>query len=166
MPDKKRKPFVILQLRPEKKAADSEYQAILRAAGLREKEVVRIEGDKVSFKDLILENYSGIIVGGSPFDINKPESEKSKLQKRVENDFASLIPKIIKKDFPFLGICSGNGLLSFFAGGKMSKKFAEPVSGVDIYLTEEGKKDKLLAGFPSPFRALVGHKEACEVPPK
>ena len=137
---RKRKPFVVIQLRPEEKAAESEFRAILKKAHLTEKEVVRIRGEN-------LNDYAGVIVGGSPFDISLPDEKKSKLQKRIEADFSYLIPSVIKTDFPFLGMCSGNGLLSFFAGGKVSKKFAEPVSGVDIFLTELGKKDKLLLSF-------------------
>lgn len=33
---------------------------------------------------------------------------------------------------------------------------------MDIELTTEGKRDPLLEGVPDQFRALVGHKEACE----
>ena len=159
------KPFILIQLRPEDKASDSEYNVFLKVTGLDKQDLVRFRGEKVSFKDLDLSKYSGVFVGGSPFDVTTPEEKKTDVQKRVEEDFSYLIPKIIKEDFPFLGACSGNGLLSLFANGVMSKKYGEPVGGVDIYLTEEGKKDKLLSGFPDKFRAMVGHKEACEVPP-
>ncbi len=159
-------PILIIQLRPEDKAANSEFKAILTKSRLPASAVVRIRGEQTSFRNISLQKYSAIIVGGSPFDITKPEREKSDQQKRIESDFAVLIPKIIKYDFPFLGACSGNGLLSLFAGGVMSKKHAEPVGGVDIFITKEGKDDKLLKGFPTKFRALVGHKEACQVPPK
>ena len=35
-----------------------------------------------------------------------------------------------------------------------------------IHITEEGKKDDLLTGLPSPFLAFVGHKEACDTLPE
>lgn len=160
------KPVLIIQLRPEDKAAESEFAAILRTARLNRSDVERLRGEAVPFGDLNLAKYSAIIVGGSPFDVTTPEDKKSDTQKRIEDDFRTIVSQIIKLDFPFIGACSGNGLLTMAAGGKMSKKYAEPVSGVDIFVTDEGRGDKLLAGFPSPFRALVGHKEACEVPPK
>ena len=41
------------------------------------------------------------------------------------------------------------------------------VGGANIFLTEEGKSDRLLKGLPSTFRVLLGHKEACDsLPPE
>jgi GMP synthase (glutamine-hydrolysing) len=39
------------------------------------------------------------------------------------------------------------------------------VGGVDISLTDAGKQDPLLSGFPDSFRVLCGHKEACDSVP-
>ena len=40
------------------------------------------------------------------------------------------------------------------------------MGSIDISLTDAGKQDPLLAGFPETFRVLCGHKEACDtVPP-
>ena len=77
-----------------------------------------------------------------------------------------LFERVVEADFPFLGACSGNSLLGTYCGGVISRKFAEPVGGADITLTEEGKQDPLLEGIPTTFRVMLGHKEACEeVPP-
>lgn len=73
---------------------------------------------------------------------------------------------LVDRHFPFLGACSGNGLLGKFCGAKISRRYAEPVGGTDVSLTEDGKTDPLLGGFPSTIRVLLGHKEACDdVPP-
>ena len=115
---------------------------------------------------LELTDYSAIIVGGSPFDMSTPEDEKREIQKRIENDFMNLFERIVESDYPFFGACSGNSLLGKFCGARISTKFAEPVGGVDIVLTDEGTRDPLLRGFPETFRVLLGHKEACdEIPP-
>ena len=55
----------------------------------------------------------------------------------------------------------GTGLLGTYCGTEISTKYSEPIGGVDIEVTAEGKQDPLLAGVTSTFRALVGHKEAC-----
>ena len=159
------RPFLIVQLRPEDEAADSEYDAILRYGGLREAEVVRARIESTGLPDIDLDRYSAIIVGGSPFDISTPEPEKSAAQKRIERDFAALFGRLAARDFPFLGACSGNSLLGGFCGARISKRFGEPVGGTDIELTQDGKLDPLLAGLPERFRVLVGHKEACEATP-
>ena len=53
-----------------------------------------------------------------------------------------------------------------YCGTKISNKYAEPVSSVTITLTDEGKKDPLLADLPFEFPVLVGHKEACDDVPE
>jgi GMP synthase (glutamine-hydrolysing) len=98
--------------------------------------------------------------------MSTPQDAKSEIQIKVETDFMSLLERIVKMDFPFLGACSGNSLLGKFCGARISTKYAEPVGGIDIVLTDEGTKDPLLKGFPETFRVLLGHKEACDdVPP-
>jgi GMP synthase (glutamine-hydrolysing) len=163
--DVRMKPFLIIQLRPEDETSDNEYQAILQFGGLTPETAERLRIETTGIPPLLLEKYSGIIVGGSPFDISTPEAEKSDIQKKIEADFASLFDQVVVKDFPFLGACSGNGLLGNYCKATISKTYGEPVGGVDVFVTDEGKEDPLLAGLPSPFRALVGHKEACDATP-
>lgn len=160
------KPFLIIQLRPEDEAADSEFRAILGYGGLGQDEVVRARVEHTGLPEIDLDDYSAIIVGGSPFDISIAEHAKSETQRSIENDFMRLFDRVVDRDFAFLGACSGNGLLGKYCGVGISGRYAEPVGGVDIELTEEGVSDPLLAGFPRRFRVLLGHKEACDdVPP-
>jgi len=160
------KPFLIVQLRPEDEAADSEFQAIVRYGGLREDEVARARVERAGMTEIELSHYTAIVVGGSPFDVSTPEDAKPKIQQRIEEDFMQLFERLVEFDFPFLGACSGNSLLGKFCGARISRKYAEPVGGADIALTEEGTRDPLLRGFPKTFRVLLGHKEACdETPP-
>ncbi len=160
------KPFLILQLRPEDTAADNECHAILHYGGLQNDEVVRARVERTGLPAINLDDYAGIIVGGSPFDLSTPEDAKSEIQQKIEAQFMSLFDRIVDADFPFLGACSGNSLLGRYCGASISTQYAEPVSGADISLTAEGEQDPLLTGFPSSFRVLLGHKEACDdVPP-
>ena len=159
------KKILILQLRPEDETADNEYEAFLEKGGLKPTGTERTRIEQAGIPELDLNNYSAIIVGGSPFDISTPEDKKSAIQKKIEADFDKLLAEVIAKDFPFLGACSGNGLLGHHCGASISGRFGEPVGGVDVTLTEEGKKDPLLKGLPDTFRVLVGHKEACDSTP-
>ncbi|MEQ8954066.1 MAG: glutamine amidotransferase, partial [Gammaproteobacteria bacterium] len=53
-----------------------------------------------------------------------------------------------------------------YCGASISTRYGEDVGGADIQLTDAGRSDPLLEGFPDSFRVLLGHKEACdEVPP-
>jgi len=156
------KPFLILQIRPEDDTSNSEYEAILKYGGLGEKEVCRMRIEKNGIPELSLDDYSAIIVGGSPFDISTPEPEKSTIQKKIEGDFRHLLDEVVTNDFPFLGACSGCGLLGSYLNTPISDKHAEPVGGAVVSLTENGGKDALLSGFPDQITVLLGHKEACD----
>lgn len=159
-------PVLVLQLRPEDATSDSEYEAILRHGRLRPEAVGRIRLEKGPFPAIDLDRHAAIIVGGSPFEVSTPEDLKSPVQRRIEAGFNDLLDRVVARDFPFLGACSGNGLLGAWLGAPLSERYAEPVGGAEIRRTEEGRADFLLRGLPDRFRVLLGHKEACdEVPP-
>lgn len=160
------KPVLILQLRPEDETSDSEFEAILKYGGLDERDVQRLRIEKTGIPaDLVLDNYSAVIVGGSPFDISTPQQEKSDIQIKIEQDFVRLFDEIVERDFPFFGACSGNGLLGMYLGASISSRYREPVGCVTLDLTGEGKNDPLLTDFPDRIAVLVGHKEACDTTP-
>jgi len=162
-----RKPVLILQLRPEDVTSDSEYACILKYGGLRAENTCRKRIEKQGIPDdLNLEDYSAIIVGGSPFDISIRQDRKSGIQKKIEADFNRLLEQVVTRDFPFLGACSGNGLLGNYLGTSISAKYAEAVGCVTLDITEAGKQDKLLRGFPKQIDVLLGHKEAVDTLPE
>ena len=156
------KPVLVLQLRPEDETSDSEYQAFLKYGQMEEADTHRIRIEKTGIPELSLDDYTAVIVGGSPFDISTPQQQKSDIQVRIESDFKRLFDKIIACDFPFLGACSGCGLLGSYLDTPISNRYAEPVGGVRVTLTDEGRHDSLLAGFPEQIDVLCGHKEACD----
>ncbi len=159
------KKILILQMRPENETCESEFQAILNVGEMNREQVDRIRVERIEKFDIDLNEYSAVIAGGSPFDVSLPEDQKSVVQKNVEGFFTQLFDQMIDLDFPFLGICSGNGLLGNYYGTTISRKYGERIGRVTITLTEEGEKDVLLAGLPKQFLALAGHKEACDKVP-
>ncbi len=160
------KPVLILQLRPEDDTSDNEFEAILKYGGLSPEDVHRLRIEQTGIpEDLELDDYCAVIVGGSPFDISTPETEKSAIQHKIERDFNQLLEQIVTRDFPFLGACSGNGLLGSYLGTNISNLYGEAVGCVSLHLTEAGKQDRLLEGFPEQISVLLGHKEACDETP-
>ena len=153
-------------MRPEDKAADSEFEAFLRVGNIPEWGVDRIRVERQSEMEIDLGQYSAIIAGGSPFDVSENEDKKSKVQKNVELFFKDLFDQVIEEDFPFLGACSGNGLLGKYCGTPISGKYSERIGSSLVVLTEKGKSDPLLQGMPEEFHAMVGHKEACDEVPE
>jgi GMP synthase (glutamine-hydrolysing) len=159
------RPFLLLATRAEDLAADEEYAAFLRITGLAENELRRIRLEAGPLPDLDLDDYSGVLIGGGPFNSSDPPESKSAVQRRVEQDLRALLDRVVARDFPFLGACYGVGTLGVHQGGVIDRTYAEPVSCVSIELTEDGRADPVLAGVPARFDAFVGHKEACRTLP-
>jgi len=155
------KPFLLLATRAEDAAAHDEYQAYLRYCGLEPDELVHIRLESAPLPALELSDYSGVIVGGSPYTSSDPVEEKSASQIRVEAELSSLLDRIVAEDFPFLGACYGVGTLGVHQGAVIDRRFGEPVGATEITLTADGEDDPLLQGVPHSFEAFVGHKEAC-----
>ncbi len=157
------KPFLILQLRPNDKASDGEFFAILNHGGLTEDEVVRVRMEQDGIPKINLEDYSGVIVGGGPSDISTPKKEKSEIQIKFEDQLSKLLDRIVDRDFPYLGACYGLTSLVIHEGGVVSKeKFAEGVEALTVMLGDAAESDALTKGLPKTFRAFAGHKESCQ----
>jgi GMP synthase (glutamine-hydrolysing) len=164
------KPFLLLATRADDAVADTEYEAFRRFGGMSEPDLVRVRLESGSLGDLLpgldLAEFSGVVIGGSPFTSSDPMESKSPVQVRVERELRELIGDVLKHDVPFLGACYGIGTLGLYLGGVVDGTYPEPVSAVEVTLTAEGRQDRLLAGIPERFQAFVGHKEALrELPP-
>ncbi len=159
------KPFVLLASRAEDQAADDEYEQVLRFGGLDESMLHRVRMEAGPLPHLDPDRLSGVIVGGSPFDASTPQEAKSAVQVRVEGEMSALLDRLVPLDFPFLGACYGVGTLGRHQGGTIDRTYAEEIGAVRVSLTDEGRRDPLLADLPDQFDAFVGHKEACRVLP-
>lgn len=161
------KKFLLIQTRPEDEVSDDEYRTFLEYGKLDPKEVHRLRAEHNGIPaDINLDDYAAVIFGGSPFCASDPQEKKSEEQKKFEQDAEKLLTQIIAEDKPFLGACYGVGPVTLHQGGVVSDKFKEDVGAIDITITNAGKSDPLLKDFPETFRAIVGHKESCEVVPK
>jgi len=160
------RPFLILQLRPEDDTSDNEFEAILKHGELDVANTRRLRIEHSGIPELSLHDYAAIIVGGSPFDISTPGHEKKPVQFKIEADFRRLFDEVVSKDIPFLGACSGCGLLGSYLGTPISGKYSEPVGGTTVRMTEAGRNDSLLDDFPDEIAVLCGHKEACDSVPR
>jgi GMP synthase (glutamine-hydrolysing) len=159
------KPFLLLASRAEDVAADEEYAAFLKLTGLTADQLRRVRMEAAPLPELKLDEYSGVFLGGGPFNASDPPATKSAVQRRVESELRALLDEIVERDFPFFGACYGVGPLGVHQGGVIDRTFAEPVSCVRVSLTAAGLADPVLAGMPEQFDAFVGHKEACRVLP-
>lgn len=154
------RPFLLLAIRADDAAADNEYESFLAFSGLAESGLRRLRLEQRPLGNLELADWSGIFLGGGPYNASDPEERKSPVQRRVEADLRGLLDRVITADFPFLGACYGIGALGGHQGAMVDRRYAEPVGPVTITLTPAGRQDPLLGGLPGTFEAFAGHKEA------
>ncbi|MGO3152318.1 MAG: glutamine amidotransferase [Galactobacter sp.] len=161
------KPFLLISTRPEDDVVAGELRGVTELAGLAPGDVVQHRLERDAFSPVpglkSLRQYSGVILGGSPFTSTDPEP--SALQERVEGQLVELVSTVLEHDLPFLGLCYGVGILGRAAGGVVDRTYPEPVGPSTIQVTDEGAADPVLAGMPKTFTAFVGHKEAMSALP-
>lgn len=157
------KPFLLLSARPEPAAARGEYLAVAKFAGLTSRQLVAHSVIDVALGGLDLGDYSGVILGGGPYNASDPD--KSELQLRVEADLAYVVDEVLSREIGFLGLCYGVGVLATATGGVVDRTYGEPPSGIAVRLTDDGRLDPLLDGVSDHFAAFVAHKEACTTLP-
>lgn len=160
------KPFLLLTTRSENDVAQEEYESFLTFGGLEADQLVRVRLEEAPLGDIHLSDWSGIIVGGSPFNAGDPETQKSGTQRRVEAELGELIDRVVETDFPFFGACYGVGLLAGRLGGVVDRTWPEGVGPAAVTLTAEGEDDQIFGALQPRFDAYVGHKEACTVLPE
>ncbi|PXX11316.1 glutamine amidotransferase [Mycolicibacterium moriokaense] len=158
-------PFLLLSIRAEDAAADDEYAAMMRFAGLDTSGMQRIRLTHQSMGQIDLAEWSGIVLGGGPYNVTDAIDAKSETQRRVESELLELIGRIVDRDFPFLGCCYGVGTLGSVVGATIDRLYPEPVGALTVTLTEQGRRDPLFADLPDVFDAFGGHKEGASALP-
>jgi GMP synthase (glutamine-hydrolysing) len=153
-------PFLLLSIRAEDEAAEDEYQAMMRFAGLDENALHRIRLTHEPLGPIDLADWSGIVLGGGPYDVSDEPEQKSATQRRVESELLPLMANVVDHDFPFLGCCYGVGTLGSVVGALVDRTYSEPVGAVTVTLTPAGRDDPLFVDLPDVFDAYGGHKEA------
>ena len=154
------KPFLLLGSRDDDGAADNEYAAFLAFTGLDESALRRVRLERGPLGDFDLAQWSGIFLGGGPFNSSDSAEQKSPVQHRVEEDLRRLLDVVVAQDFPFLGACYGIGALGTHQGAVVDRTYTEPVGVVSVALTGAGRADPLTCVLSPSFEAFTGHKEA------
>jgi GMP synthase (glutamine-hydrolysing) len=158
-------PFLLLSIRAEDAAADDEYAAMMRFARVDTTGMYRIRLTHRPLGDIDLADWSGIILGGGPYNVSDAPEAKSETQRRVESELLPLINRIVDEDFPFLGCCYGVGTLGAVVGATVDRTYPEPVGALTVTLTGDGRRDPLFAELPDVFDAYGGHKEGASALP-
>nr|WP_202422036.1 glutamine amidotransferase [Gordonia sp. SID5947] len=151
---------MLLSIRAEEEAAVDEYRSVLRLGGLACDELRSINVTRRRLGPVDLGAWSGVILGGGPYNVSDPAHSKSATQLRAETELSELVGRIVSADYPFLGCCYGVGAVGSVIGAEIDRTHGEPVGAVTVTLTATGRVDPLFADLPDTFDAYGGHKEA------
>ncbi|GAA3581355.1 glutamine amidotransferase [Klugiella xanthotipulae] len=154
------KPFLLITTRSEDNAAHEEHRDYLALTGLAPQHLIWHRLERTPLGRVDLNDYSGVILAGSPYNATDPEDVKSATQRRAESQLDDLLDDIVARDFPFFGACYGVGTLGRHQGAVINRTYGENTSSTTIALTDHGQEDALFGRLPSVFDAFVGHKEA------
>ncbi|HEU5222067.1 MAG TPA: GMP synthase [Candidatus Lumbricidophila sp.] len=152
--------FLFLSARPEVEALGPEFAAMQRACGLAGDEFVLHRLDEAPLDPGVLDEFTGVVTGGSPFNVTTPQAEKSSVQLRVESDLRRAAEWALDGSHPAFFTCYGIGVLTELLGGTVDTEHGEDAGAVVVSLTAAAASDPLTAGFPAEFNALVGHHES------
>lgn len=154
------RPFLLLSTRPEDEASAAELRSFRTKMGLGADGLIQVRLESRPLEYLDLADFSGILLGGSPF--NSSEPVKSPLQQRVEADLARLMEEVLDRDYPLFGACYGVGTVGTAIGAVIDDTYSEKPRVIEVCVTGD---DPLLEGLPERFHTMVGHKEAITVLP-
>ncbi len=158
-------PFLLISIRAEPEAADDEYQSVLRLGRLEPTELRSVNLTQQPLGSIDLDDWSGFILGGGPYNVSDPADCKTGTQQRVEDELLDFVGRVVEADAPFLGCCYGVGTLGTAIGATVDRQYGEPVGAVSVTLTTDGRDDPLFAYVPETFDAYGGHKEAAATLP-
>jgi len=106
------------------------------------------------------ENYDAVLLGGTPLSANDID-EHPFLQ--AESTF---LEEAIRLNKRCLGICFGAEILAIILGATVTLCRPKEIGGYRIRLTDAGKDDPLLEGFPDDFPVFQWHGDQFEIPSK
>jgi GMP synthase-like glutamine amidotransferase len=102
--------------------------------------------------------FDAVIVGGSPTSACEIEGHSSLSS---EWDF---LQRWITEERPLIGICFGAQVLARLLGAEVRRNPVREIGGYEVRLTDEGRSDPLLDGFPPTFQVFHWHGDTFDVP--
>src|SRR2546428_10377175 len=107
-----------------------------------------------------LSGWDGLIALGGPMSANDGE------RPGFIADELHLLTKVLEAGMPALGVCLGAQLIAKAAGAEVTAGAEKEIEWYPLTLTEDGGKDRLLAGLPGTFPGFQRPGEAFDSPPR
>lgn len=132
------------------------FRDFMRADGIAWDAVELDEGEAIPS----LDGYDALLVMGGPMDVWQ-EAEHPWLAAEKQ----AIREAVVERRLPYLGLCLGHQLLGAALGGEVGPGRRE-VGVLEVELTEEGRRDPLLAGLPPTLKALQWHSAEVKTLPQ
>lgn len=159
-------PLLYVCVRPQQQAAHAEYESFRTAMGLEPGQLGRLDLVTETVPADFADRFSGVVVGGSPFNVTDPESSKTDAQRRVESGLEQIAAAVAGGAGPAaMFTCFGIGVVTRMLGGEVSRGFPEDTGPAAVELTEAAATDPLFGGLTARFDALTAHKEGTSTLP-
>lgn len=146
--------FLLVEARLDPKMQEHELNCLLRAGGLQRSDFEILDVTRQPFDEGMLDDYEAVFIGGT--------GDFSVAQDRPEwfEPLTEWTRGLLEKGTPTLGLCYGFHLMAHAVGGEVkTRPDLEETGTYDVTLTEEGKKDLILAQQPERFPAQQGHHD-------
>ena len=145
---------VLLQIRDDRLAEEQERLCFLESCGLRPEELTSI--NIVSEPKLEWSQFAAadaILIGGAGAHSATERYEFS-------DSLDTVVKTVVEKGKPMFGSCFGHHFLAKALGGSLvTDHHLGEVGTFDIHLTEAGRSDPMLAGFPVDLPVQLGHHD-------
>lgn len=149
-------------VRPEIGAADAEHASFRRALGVDVVDRLDLLDEPLDEKRL--QDYRGIVVGGSPFNVS--DTVKSAVQLRVEADLERIARRAIAAETAVFFTCFSIGVVTRLLGGEVTTSTPESASATVIRTTDAGAADPVFGPSAPALTVFTAHKEsAAALPP-
>src|SRR5690606_23869052 len=110
-------PLLYVCVRPQQGAAAAEYESFRAATRYEPEMIAQHDLVREPLPDDVFDRYSGIVVGGSPFNVADPESTKTDVQRRLEAGLARIAEAALERRTAALFTCYGIGVVTRVLGG-------------------------------------------------
>lgn len=105
------------------------------------------------------ETCEAVVVGGTPLAAYRWHDHA------FLRDEAAFLQRAVAELVPCLGVCFGAQFLAQLHGGRAYPAGRREIGRYDVRLTEDGRRDPVLAGFPPKFPVFHWHADTFEPPP-
>ena len=133
--------------------AHAEYNDVLKATKMERTaiELCHIADEHAQLSPL--DSVDGVIVGGC--SLNVSDDDSSEWSQHVD----AVLTDVVESGKPVFFVCFGTSWLVHYLGGNIVRSHPEDSGPTQVALSDAGKRDVLLQGFPVNFTALTGHTE-------